>query len=209
MNPGTCDGTNPCLIKGFNPQNPHVGDAIVATFFWVGSTNIITSVTDHLTDVPHTPVGNQYTLLRYVTDGSVSMATYVATNVQNFPDPNDPNTGVVLAVRANLSQNVPDGGVLLAAYSGLPVTVGPSAAAEGSGNAPTPAAPGPVPVAAGGLAYGVTMSGTLVGLDPPGQLAHDRGCRQPRGDTPRIHNPAEHDVASHDHHAGRKGCGGG
>src|SRR5207249_7241192 len=40
--------------KGFNPQNPHVGDAIVATFFWVGSTNTITTVTDHLSDVAQT-----------------------------------------------------------------------------------------------------------------------------------------------------------
>jgi hypothetical protein len=167
LNPGVCDGNNPCLIKGFNPQNPHVGDAIVATFFWVGGTNIITSVTDHLTDVNRTLVGNHYTLIRYVTDGSVSMATYVATNVQNFPDAGtDP--GTILAVRADLSQTVPDGGVTMAAYRGLPVTVGPSSAAKGSGSTPTPAAPGPVSVAAGGLAYGVTMSGTLVGLDPPG-----------------------------------------
>jgi hypothetical protein len=167
LNPGTCDGNNPCLIKGFNPQNPHVGDAIVATFFWIGGTNIITSVTDHITNVARTPVGNQYTLIRYVTDGSVSMATYVATNVRNFPDTStDPNQ--TLAVRANLSQNVPDGGVLMAAYRGLPVTIGPSSAAEGSGTVPTVAAPGAVTVAAGGLAYGVTMSGTLVGLDLPG-----------------------------------------
>src|SRR6266550_4482123 len=38
------------IIKGFNPTNPHHGDAIVATFFWIGSTNTIDSVTDHLTD---------------------------------------------------------------------------------------------------------------------------------------------------------------
>src|SRR2546426_3898715 len=38
------------IIKGFNPTNPHLGDAIIATFFWLGSTNIIDSVTDHLTD---------------------------------------------------------------------------------------------------------------------------------------------------------------
>src|SRR3954464_5401909 len=41
------------LIKGFNPTNPHRGDAIVVTFFWVGGpgTNIIDEVTDVLTDV--------------------------------------------------------------------------------------------------------------------------------------------------------------
>jgi len=166
-NPGVCDGSNPCLIKGFNPQNPHVGDAIVATFFWVGGTNVITSVTDHLTDIFRTPVGNQYRLMNYVTDGSVSMATYVATNVQNFADAStDPNQ--TLAVRADLSQNVPDGGVVMAAYGGLPVTIGQSAFAHGSGSGPTTAAPGPISVAPGGLAYAVSMSGTLVPADPPG-----------------------------------------
>ncbi len=167
INPGTCDGNNPCLIKGFNPQNPHVGDAIIATFFWTGGTNVVTSVTDHLTNVAHTPVGNQYTLVSYVTDGSVSMATYVATNVQNFPDAGTDNSQI-LAVRANLSVPVTDGGVAISAYSGLPVTVGPFASAQGSGSSPTPAAPGSISLQSGGLAYGVTMSGTLVGLDPPG-----------------------------------------
>src|SRR4051812_34705590 len=41
-------------------ENPHLGDAIVATFVWQGTTNTITSVTDHLED--GTPVGNTYTL---------------------------------------------------------------------------------------------------------------------------------------------------
>jgi len=166
INPGTCDGNNPCFIKGFNPKNPHLGDAIVATFVWTGSTNIITSVTDHLTDVARTPVGNQYTLINYVTDGQVSMATYVATNVQNFPDAStDP--GQILAVRANLSAAATDGGVVMAAYSGLPVTIGPAASAQGTGTVPTVASAGPVAVAAGGLAYSVTTSGTLVGLEHP------------------------------------------
>ena len=166
LNPATCDGNNPCFIKGFNPQNPHLGDVIVATFFWTGGTNIITSVTDHLTDVNRTPVGNQYNLVSYVTDGTVSMATYVATNVQNFPDTSTVFSQI-LAVRANLSQNVTDGGLLMAAFSGLPVTVGPSVSAQGSGAVPVVAAPGSLTLAAGGLAYGVTMSGTLVGLQHP------------------------------------------
>src|SRR2546426_1105510 len=89
------------FIKGFNPTNPHLGDAIVATFFWLGSTNIIDSVTDVLTTTPYTPVGNTYTLVEYVTAGGISMATYVATNVQNFPYPNT-SDAQVLAVRANL-----------------------------------------------------------------------------------------------------------
>jgi hypothetical protein len=166
LNPGTCDGNNPCFIKGFNPQNPHLGDVIVATFFWTGGTNIISSVTDHLTDVNHTPVGNHYNLVSYVTDGTVSMATYVATNVQNFPDTSTV-VSQILAVRANLSQNVTDGGVVMAAFRGLPVTVGPSVSAQGSGAVPVVAAPGPLTLAPGGLAYGVTMSGTLVGLQHP------------------------------------------
>jgi len=32
--------------KGFDPRNPHNGDAIVATFFWLGSTNTIVTVTE-------------------------------------------------------------------------------------------------------------------------------------------------------------------
>src|SRR6266700_778971 len=47
------------LLKGFNPTNPHRGDAVVVSFFWRGSTNIITSVIDHLANA--TPVGNTYT----------------------------------------------------------------------------------------------------------------------------------------------------
>ncbi|HWC74421.1 MAG TPA: hypothetical protein VG454_10840 [Gemmatimonadales bacterium] len=166
INPGTCDGNNPCFIKGFNPKNPHVGDVIVATFFWTGSTNIITSVTDHLTDVARTPVGNQYTLINYSTDGNVSMATYVATNVQNFPDTST-DYSKILAVRANLSAAPTDGGVVMAAYSGLQVTIGASSSAQGSDTMPVAAAAGPVSAAAGGLVYSVTMSGTLVGLEHP------------------------------------------
>src|SRR2546426_6444670 len=105
------------IIKGFNPTNPHLGDAIIATFFWLGSTNIIDSVTDHLTDAQSTRVGNTYHLVDYVTAGGVSMATYVATNVQNFPDAGtDPNTTV--AVRAHLPPSVTEGGGMLAADSG-------------------------------------------------------------------------------------------
>src|SRR6266568_4034562 len=70
--------------KSFD-ANPHLGDAIVVTFYWQGSTNTITEVTDHLED--DTPVGNAYTLVDYNTAGGYSMATYVATNIQNFPDP--------------------------------------------------------------------------------------------------------------------------
>src|SRR5712692_4213215 len=115
---GTLNESGTMLIKGFNPANPHLGDAIVATFIWLGSTNIIDSVTDHLTDPQSTRVGNKYQLVDYVTAGGVSMATYAATNVQNFPDAGtDPNA--IVAVRADLSQSVTEGGVILAAYSGV------------------------------------------------------------------------------------------
>ena len=161
---GTLGGSGTALLKGFNPTNPHVGDAIIATFFWLGSTNIITSVTDHLTD--GTPVGNPYTLVEYVTAGGISMATYVATNVQNFPDPN-PTQETVLVVQANLSSSVTDGGVMLSAYRGLTVALGAHLSASGSGSSQTTADPGAIPVPAGALAYGVTMSDGVVGHFPP------------------------------------------
>src|SRR2546427_6133507 len=49
------------IWQGFQPTNPHNGDAIVVTFSWLGSTNTIDSVTDVLTTTPFTPVGNKYT----------------------------------------------------------------------------------------------------------------------------------------------------
>ena len=69
------------IAKGFVPTNPHHGDAIVATFFWLGSTNTITTVTDHLCDNvpqpsgwPGTPVGNSYTA---ATPGPHGAATWL------------------------------------------------------------------------------------------------------------------------------------
>src|SRR6266853_1630337 len=134
------------LIKGFNPTNPHLGDAIVATFVWVGSANIIDSVTDVLTTTPYTPVGNKYTLVEYVTQGGISMATYVATNVQNFPDAySDPSGTYILAVRANLSTPVTDGGVLISAWTGVNAVsaqaLGAHRSASGAGSTFTVADP--------------------------------------------------------------------
>jgi hypothetical protein len=163
----TLDESGTTLIKGFNPTNPHHGDAIVATFVWTGSTNIITSVTDVETSSGFPVVGNTYNLVEYVTSGGISMATYLATNVQGFPDPNDPSTGVVLAVRATLSQSVTDGGVVISAYSGLAVTLGAHHSASGSGNSTTTADPGAIPVTGGGLAYGISFTNGLVGVTPP------------------------------------------
>jgi hypothetical protein len=171
---GTLSENGTMLIKGFNPQNPHTGDAIIATFFWLGTTNIIDSVTDVLTTAPYSPVGNKYTLVEYVTAGGISMATYVATNVQNFPSQWDSVSGdSILAVRANLSVPVVDGGVMLSAWTGVNgVTadaLGAHQSASGAGVSTTVADPGAIPVNAGALAYGVTMAAGPAGINgPPG-----------------------------------------
>ena len=170
---GTLGEIGTLIIKGFNPTNPHRGDAIVATFFWVGSTNIIDSVVDVLTTAPtYTPVGNRYTLVDYVTSGGYSMATYVATNVQGFPDPNtDPFQGDILAVGAYLSQPVTEGGVAISAWTGVNTVAGQSLGAHrtasGLGSGITPAGPGSISIGAGALAYAMTMSNALAGRDPP------------------------------------------
>lgn len=157
--------------------NPHLGDAIIATFFWSGQ-NSITTVADHLCDnvpqpsgYPGTPVGNTYTLVGSASTGGISMATYVATNVQNFPDPN-PSPTTALCVHAIFAQPVPDGGVLLSAWSGVSsvaaLAVGQHSSASGAGSTtPTVADPGPVWMGAGSLAYAVSMSSALVGADAP------------------------------------------
>jgi hypothetical protein len=171
---GTLGMSGRILIKGFNPTNPHHGDAIIATFYWLGSTNIIDSVVDVLTNPSFTPVGNKYTLVEYVTSGGYSMATYVATNVQNFPDPNT-DQGQVLAVRAHLSESVTDGGVKVSSWSGVEdnfaIALGEHRSASGSGTGSLPAQAGPIAVDAGGLVYTATMgalqSGAFTGLDAP------------------------------------------
>jgi hypothetical protein len=165
-------GENGTLLgMGFS-TNPHHGDAIVATFFWKGSSNIITSVTDHLSSTGYPLVGNTYTLVEYVTDGGVSMATYVATNVQNFPDGySNPSGDSLLVIKATLSDSVPDAGVLISAYTGVHTVyaraVGVHKSASGSASEPTIADPGAVGACRGALAYGVSMSSALVSLSPP------------------------------------------
>ena len=107
----TLGTTDRLLIKGFNPTNPHRGDAIIATFYWTGPATI-DSVRDVLTTNPYTPVGNTYTLVEKVSTGGYNMATYVATNIQGFPDPNvDPGQADILAVGAYLSQPTTSGGL--------------------------------------------------------------------------------------------------
>lgn len=140
-------------------RNPHRGDAVIATFFWRGSINVIDSVTDFLTDASSTPARNSYQLVEYVTAGGNSMATYVATNVQNFPDT---ATNPGLAVRAHLSVAVNDGGGLVSGWSGIQAVasqaIGAHSSASGSGSATTIADPGAIAISAGALAYGVSMT---------------------------------------------------
>jgi hypothetical protein len=156
--------------QGFNAGNPHLGDAIVATFFWRGSTNTITRVWDHLSNTAATPAGNTYTLVEYVTAGGFSMATYVATNVQGFPDP-APNVESILNVDAVFQDTVSDAGVVLAAWTGVgSVTaqaLGAHLGATGSATGITSVGPGPIAVGARSLTYGVTMAHALAGVDPP------------------------------------------
>jgi len=162
------------LLARFGPRNPHHGDAIVATFFWRGSRTVITSVTDRLSD--GTPVGNMYNPIDYDTAGGMSMATYVATNVQSYPEGTFPGGEKLLVVQAQLSDSVAEGGLMISAWGGVDgVTaqaVGAHQSRSGSGSQPTVAAPGPIAINAGALAYGVTMSGTLVGRDPPSGFAN-------------------------------------
>jgi hypothetical protein len=169
VTPGSVNGnlnqSGTLLIKGFDGGNPRQGDAIIATFVWLGSSDIIDSVTDVKTTNPYTPLGNKFNRVEYVTAGGISMATYVATNVQAVTD------GYVHAVEANLSQPVTDGGVVLSAWSGVYPTFGTALgahqSASGSGSTPTVADPGSIPVAAGALAYGVSMSNGALAINRP------------------------------------------
>ena len=169
---GTLGETGRILVKGFNPTNPHHGDAIVATFFWRGPATI-DSVVDVLTNLTFTRVGNTYTRVDQTTAGGYSMATYVAINVQNYPDPNvDPGQGDILAVRAYMSDSVPEGGVTITAWSGVNTDAAYAFGAHrsASGSSPSgifPLGPGSVAIGAGALAYGVTMANPLAGRDPP------------------------------------------
>lgn len=168
------------IARHFN-ANPHLGDAIVATFFWEG-TNSITSVADHLCDTamqpsgyPGTPVGNTYTLVESASAGGISMATYVATNVQNYPDPATSNE-TLLCVHAIFAQPVPHGGALLSAWSGVSsvgtLAFGQHSSGSGAGaTTPTVADPGSVSMGAGSLAYAISMSNALVGADAPAGFA--------------------------------------
>jgi hypothetical protein len=169
---GMLNETGTLFRKGFNTTNPHNGDAIVVTVFWLGSgPNLVQSVFDVMTMPSFPRVGNKYTLVEYVSSGGISMATYVATNVQGFPDAyNAPAQDSILAVEADFSQVV-SGGLLISAWSGVDAVttqvVGSHSSGAGSGSAPTTADPGTVAVGAGSLALGVTLSNALVGAEAP------------------------------------------
>ena len=152
------------------PTSPHLGDAIVVTFFWRGTTNTITTVSDHFCDASSTPIGNTYTLVEYVTAGGYSMATYVATNVQGFPVP-APTADKKLCVHALFSNSFTEGGMILSAYQGVNAVtasaLGAHHSATGTGSTTTVADPGAIGIGAGALAYGVTLANGVFGTDPP------------------------------------------
>lgn len=153
------------LGKGFDNGNPHIGDAIVATFVWQSSTttNIITSVHDNLNDANFTPVGNTYTLVEFVHAGTISMATYVATGIKGFADP-APSVGPHLAVFADLSESVTDGGVYLTTYTGIEdvsaQAIGAHGSASASGTGSHVADAGPISVNNGAVVYTVSLMPT-------------------------------------------------
>jgi hypothetical protein len=169
---GTMGFAGTDIRKGFNPYNPQTGDAVVATFIWKGTTtNVITSVIDHLTD--GTPVGNTYNLIEYRNAGGLSMATYVALNVQNFPDgnPSDPapNQDKILVVTGTLSQPITHGGIMISAYRGVATVaaLSASASAGGTSSTTTPASTGPITPGDGALIYSASASMPNAGVDPP------------------------------------------
>lgn len=169
---GMLAGTGNFFRKGFNSTNPHNGDAIVATVFWLGSgPNVVDSVIDVMTMPGFPRAGNTYRLVEFTSAGGISMATYVATNVQGFPDGyNAPSQDSILAVEADLSQVV-SGGLLISAWSGVDAVtqqvIGSHSSASGSGSVPTTADAGTAAIGAGALAYAVTLSNAMVGADPP------------------------------------------
>src|SRR5205809_420745 len=111
-------------------------------------------------------------LLFSVSAGGISMATFVATNVQNIPLAN-PNGEDVLASVAHLHDSVPDGGLWRSSWRGVEDVYAQALgathpSASGAGAAPTPAHPGTVTtVNPGALIYGVTMARPPAGVDPP------------------------------------------
>jgi hypothetical protein len=167
---GSLEEYGPQFRKGFDAANPHLGSAIVATFFWYGS-GTITGVSDNLSN--GTPVGNNYQIVDFVRAGGISMATYVAVDAQRFPplyhDVDCSDGGCfdsILVVRATFSDSVA-GGMMISAFQGVGA-VGSFHSASGSGSTtPTPASVGGVQAKAGALVYGVTMGSAVAEPNRP------------------------------------------
>ena len=157
------------LAKGFNGQHPHLHDAVIVTVFWTGAA-LIDSVTDFQTNAQRTPIGNTYHLVESVIAGGYNMATYAATNIQNFPDP-QPDPTVVYAVQVFLSDSTPDGGLEMSSWTGVEdvfaSALGAHASASGTASTDATVGPGPVAIGDGALAYAVTMSNGMVGRTRP------------------------------------------
>src|SRR5436309_13328697 len=94
------------------------------------------------------------------------MATYVAFNVQNFPDSSTAGDSI-LAVRADLSDSVA-GGLSITAFTGVASVsvqaLGAHQSASGTGSGTTIADAGSISVSAGALGYGRTLWNARVGL---------------------------------------------
>src|SRR2546422_1932572 len=167
---GTLGVVNPVVSrKGFNPPTPRLGSAIIATVYWFGSPDIIPTVSSQLAD--GTPVGNTYHLVANGSADNSAMATFVATNVQNFPEGTFPTGEKILVVEATFAAPIADGGILISSYTGVDAVfdraLGVQAVASGSGSTATIADPGAIAVDAGALAYGATMANRVVGLAQP------------------------------------------
>ncbi len=129
----------------------------------------VDSVIDFIANGNETRAGNTYHRVDSVSAGGYTMVTYVATNIQNFPDSSSVS-GQILAVRAYLHQSVSDGGVKISSWSGVDdnfaLALNDFASASGvdTSSSGIPAHTRPIAVNAGGLAYTSTMGA----LDPNG-----------------------------------------
>ena len=201
---GAMNYTGRLIRKGFDHRDangqvihPLPGDAVVATFYWIGAPNIIDSVSDVYTDAQFTPIGNSYHLVDYVQTRGINMATYVATNV-HF----DTTSGYVFAVQATFRDTISIGGVKMVDWTGVedvyPTALGAFHSDSVVASTPTPIAPGPITIGAGSVAYGVTLSnggvnmqsrptpnwvivGGGIGSSPDGRLQDDGGYFPPGG----------------------------
>src|SRR5437867_10682906 len=201
---GALNYTGRLSRKGFDHRDatgqvihPLPGDAVVATFYWIGAPNIIDSVSDVYTDAQFTSTGNSYHLVDYVQTRGINMATYVATNV-HF----DTTSGYVFAVQATFRDTISIGGVKMVDWTGVedvyPTALGAFHSDSVVASTPTPIAPGPITIGAGSVAYGVTLSnggvnmqsrptpnwvivGGGIGSSPDGRLQDDGGYFPPGG----------------------------